>query len=185
MDDQALVERLKCGDQKAVEYVVLRYVPAIYRFAYYQLQDAFLAEDLASDVMARMIGNIEGFIPGAGSFHSWLFRIARNLIADHYRARKRRPQISLEGWLHSKPMNEPGCNDPEIEGLVDQDQLRMALATLTSEQREVILLHVVEGWQLPEVAMLLDLSLSSVKSLYYRGIQSLRRAMAADAQHAG
>ena len=48
---------------------------------------------------------------------------------------------------------------------------------LTPEQRQVILLHVVDGWELPEVARKLGRSLPSVKSLYYRGVQSLRRVM--------
>ena len=55
MDDAELVAGLRRGDAHAVEYVVRQYAPALYRFAYYQLQDAMLAEDLVSEVMVRMM----------------------------------------------------------------------------------------------------------------------------------
>jgi RNA polymerase sigma-70 factor (ECF subfamily) len=180
MEDEELVAGLQCGDARAVEYLVQQYAPALYRFAYYQLQDASLAEDLVSDVMVRVIGRVGGFVLAQAeqaTFQAWLFRIARNLIADHYRARKRRPQLSLEAILDAEPGLEPGRYDSRIEDLLDREQLRARLATLTGEQREVILLHVIEGWELPQVARLLERSLPSVKSLYYRGVQSLRRAM--------
>ena len=147
-------------------------------YASYQLQDATLAEDLVSDVLARMISKIDGYVQSRTPFEAWLFRIARNLIADHYRARKRRPQVSFEGWLEADPGAEPGAVEANIAGLPDRDALQIGLAALTPEQRQVILLHVVDGWELPELARKLGRSLPSVKSLYYRGVQSLRRVMA-------
>ena len=51
------------------------------------------------------------------------------------------------------------------------------LSALTDEQLQVVLLHVVEGWELPQIAELLDRSLASIKGLYYRGIQSLCRTL--------
>ena len=181
MDDASLVAGLQRGDAEAVEYVVQQYAPALYRFAYYQLQDAVIAEDLVSEVMVRMIARIDTFTLGQATFQAWLFRITRNLITDHYRSRGRRPQVSLEQWLDAEPGKEPGCNDVELEVLLDREQLAVGLAALTDEQRQVILLHVVEGWELPQVAELLDRSVASVKSAYYRGIQSLRRALARNA----
>jgi RNA polymerase sigma-70 factor (ECF subfamily) len=180
MEDEDLVAGLQRGDARAVEYLVQQYAPALYRFAYYQLQDASLAEDLVSDVMVRVIGRVGGFVLAQeeqATFQAWLFRIARNLIADHYRARKRRPQLSLEAILDAEPGLEPGRYDSRLEDLLDREQLRAGLETLTDEQREVIVLHVIEGWELPQVARLLDRSLPSVKSLYYRGVQSLRRTL--------
>ncbi len=178
MDDRALVTGLQCGDVGAVEYVVHLHAPALYRYAYHHFQDAMLAEDLVSEVMARMIGGIDRFVLESTPFEAWLFRIARNLIADHYRLRKRRPQVSYEQWLDSDPAAEPGGHDAGIDVLGDREELLAGLATLTEEQRQVILLHVMEGWDMPQVARMLDRTVPSVKSLYYRGIESLRRALA-------
>src|SRR5690242_2963915 len=85
MDDTILVAGLQRGETRAVEYVVQQYAPALYRYAYYQLQDAMLAEDVVSEVMARMVGRVDKFVLESTPFQAWLFRIARNLIADHYR----------------------------------------------------------------------------------------------------
>src|SRR5262245_17721494 len=156
MDDEELVAGLKRGDQGAVEYAVLQFAPALYRFAHYQLHDPVLAEDLVSEVLIRMIRGIDQFVLERASFQAWLFRIARNLIADHYRAHKRRPQLSLEAVLHEEPYSEPGRNDIELELIIERDQLQAGLDALTDEQRQVILLHLVEGWELPQVAQLLD-----------------------------
>ena len=132
-----------------------------------------------------MIAHLDTFCPPQGSIRAWLFAIARHLIADHYRACRRRPEISLDAWLEAAPAAEPGEPDDRLAGLLDQELLRAGLATLTEEQRQVILLHVVLGWSLPEVAGLLERSLPSVKSLYYRGMHSLRRALlrASDPAH--
>jgi RNA polymerase sigma-70 factor, ECF subfamily len=177
LDDHCLVEGLRRGDPRITEYVVHRFAPALYRFTYYQVQDAMLAEDIVSEVMARMIENVERFVLRRAPFRAWLFRIARNLIADHYRTHKRCSSTSLEEWLDTNPDREPGCSDVLMEIVIDRDRLRRGLLLLTCEQREVILLHLVEGWELPEIARLLDRSLASVKGLYYRGIESLRRAL--------
>ena len=176
MNDSELVEGLKNGDTRVVQYVVQQYAPALYRFAFYQLQDAQSAEDLVSEVMARMIRHIDTFVLEQASFQAWLFRIARNLAADFYRARKRRPQVSLEAMMLDSSGYEPGEKDARLDVIFDRDSLRVGLLSLTDEQRQVIVLHVIEGWELPQVAEMLGKSLPSVKSLYYRGVQSLRRA---------
>ena len=177
MDDEALVAGLQVGDARSVEYAVQEHAPALFRYAYYQLQDRGLAEDVVSEVMARMIERIDGFVLKEAPFQAWLFSIARNLVADHYRKSERRPQVSLEKWLLDNPADEPGTQDRSIASLGERDEMQAALFTLTEEQRQVVLLHVVEGWDLPEVAKMLGRSLPSVKSLQYRGVQALRRVM--------
>ncbi len=177
MDDATLVPALQRGEASAVAYVMERHAPELYRFAWYHVQDPMLAEDIVSEVMMRMISRIDGYVLGNAPFQAWLFRIARNLIADHYRARKRRPQISLEGWLTDAPGAEPHTAELGIDSLPDREELLAGLAAITPEQRQVILLHVVGGWEMPQVAQLLDRSVPSVESLYYRGLKALRRAL--------
>jgi len=183
MDDASLVAALGRGDAEAVEYAVQLYGPPLYRFAYYQLHDAMLAEDLVSEVMVRMVNGVDRFVLQQATFQAWLFRIARNLIADHYRTARRHPYVSLEAVLDAEPGKEPGQFDRNIDVLLDREQLGTGLLAITEEQRQVIVLHVIEGWELPQVAELLGRSLASVKGLYYRGIQSLYRALNHVADH--
>src|SRR5436309_2277761 len=79
--------------------------------------------------------------------------------------------------LQDAAAHEPSQADGQIDLIPDQEQLKAGLAMLTEEQRQVILLHVVVGWPLPEVADLLNRSVPSVKGLYYRGMDALRRAL--------
>jgi RNA polymerase sigma-70 factor, ECF subfamily len=176
-DDTALVAGLHSGDPRAVEQMVAQYSPVLYRFAYYQLQDVMQAEDLVAEVFVRVIEKVSGYVQGSTPFQAWLFRIARNLINDHYRSVKRRPQVSFDQWLAAEPGAEPGGCDSAIDGLPLREELQAGLRVLTAEQRQVIILHVLEGWDMPQVAQLLGRTLPSVKSLYYRGMDSLRRAL--------
>ena len=177
LDDAALVAGLRQGDERAIELVTERYAPGLYRLAFYHLQDAMLAEDLVAEVMTRMLTSVERFVVGRGTFQAWLYRIARNLISDEYRARRRRPQVSLERWLASAPTDEPAATDYGIDRVPDRAALQDGLASLSEEQRLVILLHAVDGWELPQVAQILERTLPSVKGLYYRGVESLRRTL--------
>jgi RNA polymerase sigma-70 factor (ECF subfamily) len=180
-DDAALVAGLQAGDSRAVEHLVTHYGPILYRFAYYQLQDSMQAEDLVAEVFLRVTEKVDSYVQGEIPFQAWLFRIARNRITDGYRQRQRRPQVSFEQWLAATPTAEPGRADRGIDGLPLRDELEAGLRTLTAEQRQVIVLHVVEGWEMPQIAEMLNRTLPSVKSLYYRGIESLRRALVAPA----
>ena len=176
--DACLVAGLQQGDPLAVGQLVTQYSPLLYRYALYHLQDAPQAEDLVAEVWARVFMHVGSYVQGSTPFQAWLLRIARNLVADQYRRRKRHPQVSYEGWLAGAPGAEPGTCDRAIDGLPLRDELAAGLQQLTAEQRQVILLHIVEGWELPQVAQITGRSLASVKSLYYRGIASLRRAVA-------
>ncbi|HUS16137.1 MAG TPA: RNA polymerase sigma factor [Chloroflexia bacterium] len=178
-DDHALVAALHRGETHAMEQLVQQYGPVLHRYAYYQVQDATVAEDLVAEVFVRVMEKIHRYVQGSTPLQAWLFRIIRNLIADHYRARKRRPQVSLEQWLTADPGAEPGSFDCGIDSLPVRDELQAGLRALTAEQREVIILHVIEGWELPQAARMLGRSLPSVKSLYYRGMESLRRELGA------
>ncbi len=173
-DDATLVAGLKRRDPQTVEHAVVTYAPKLYRYAFYQLQDASSAEDLVSDVIMRMLEKIDGYEYTGVPFQSWLFRIARNLVTDVYR-RRRTPVLSLEAWQEGPDHQDVGALDPRLEQLLDRDLLQAALAQLTPEQRQVLTLRIVEGWQPAEIAVMLDRSIDSVKSLQYRALQTLRR----------
>jgi RNA polymerase sigma-70 factor (ECF subfamily) len=176
-DDETLVAGLKRREPQAVEHAVVTYAPKLYRYALYQLQNSMAAEDLVSDVITRMLEKIDGYEYTGVPFQSWLFRIARNLVTDIYRKR-RTPVLSLESWQEEHELQEVGALDPRLEQLLDRDRLQVALAQLTPEQRQVLTLRVVEGWQPADIAVMLDRSIDSVKSLQYRALQALRRVVA-------
>jgi RNA polymerase sigma-70 factor (ECF subfamily) len=176
-NDETLVAGLKRRDGPAVEFAVETYAPRLYRYAVYQLGDTAAAEDLVSEVVTRMLEKIDGYTYTGAPFQAWLFQIARNLVTDNYRQRARAQVVSLEVWLEGGEGYDVGANDTRIESLADQDTLLRVLAQLTDEQRQVITLRLIEGWQPAEIAELLGRSIDSVKSLQYRAIQAMRRCV--------
>ena len=174
-DDAKLVEALKSRDSEAVQYAVETYVPKLYRYGMYELKDHVAAEDLASEVIMRMLEKIDTFVYTGVPLQMWLFRIARNLVTDHYRRKSKMGETSLELWLEENDGHHPSATDTGVELLGEREMLREALAHLTGEQRQVLMLRLIEGWQPAEIAELLGRSVDSVKSLQYRALQSLRR----------
>lgn len=174
-DDETLIRALKARDEAAVAYAVETYAPKLYRYAFYQLNDTAAAEDLVSEVITRMLEKIDEVQYVGAPFQAWLFSIARNLVTDSYRRKGRAQVLSLDSTTGREAIHEVASLDPHLESLADRDALLKMMARLTDEQRQILTLRVIEGWQPAEIARLLGRSVDSVKSLQYRALQSLRR----------
>lgn len=167
-----LVERLKGGDAEAAASLYRLYADSLYRYFLYQIRDPDLAADLTSEVFLRMLENIGRYNHRGVPFRAWLFKIAHNLVIDHYRERTK--FISGEADLP-----EPGSDDPEPPDL-DRYRLFAALNRLTAEQRQVVLLRFVEDLDIKEVAAILGKTEGAVKALQHRAITALRRLLEGD-----
>lgn len=174
-DDETLILGLKRRDNGAVQYAVETYAPKLYRYAVYQLGNPTAAEDLVSEVVTRMLERIDDYRYTGVPLQAWLFSIARNLVTDGFRRRNRAPMISLDNPQEAGTLDDLGSVDARLDALADRDLLVRLLGRLTEEQRQILTLRIVEGWQPADIARLLGRSIDSVKSLQYRGIQSLRR----------
>jgi RNA polymerase sigma-70 factor (ECF subfamily) len=168
---------LKKREVEAVQYTVETYAPRLYRFAMYQIGNNETAEDIASEVVARMLEKIDGYTYKGAPFQTWLFSIARNLITDLYRKKMKAQVISLSGSEGQKETEEIGSIDSGLESLADRDELLRAMRLLTEDQRQIVTLRLVEGWEPAEIAQLLGRSVDSVKSLQYRALQAMKRAL--------
>ena len=80
----SVVEAARHGDADALAQICERLYPRIYRYVSYKVDDLRDAEDLAGEVFVRMLGAIHG---QKGNLEAWLFRIAGNVLTDHYRKR--------------------------------------------------------------------------------------------------
>lgn len=182
-DDAGLIAALQARDADAVTYAVETYAPKLYRFAVYQLGDTAAAEDLVSEVITRMLEKIDDLRYTGAPFQAWLFSIARNLVADSYRRKNRAQVFSLDRPLSSDSesqgadliSSEVNDFDSYVETFANREVLVRILGNLTADQRQIVVLRVIEGWQPTEIARLLGKSVDSVKSLQYRALQSLRR----------
>ena len=134
-------------------------------------------DDLTADVFRRVVA---GPIPvDEGAWPAWLFRVAHNLVVDHYRRRRFPDPL---GMLMDRPDDAPGLPEQAIRS----EELRStdaALRTLPGRQRAAIYLRYYEGLDYAEVAEILGVPAATARSLVHRGLKRVSRDLGA--QEAG
>ena len=98
VNDSELVVRAKAGDHAAFTQIYERYAPAIYRYIYFRIGEAELAEDLQAEVFLRMLEGIHRYEDRGWPISAWLYRIAHDRTIDTIRRRRNRQQLPLESW---------------------------------------------------------------------------------------
>jgi RNA polymerase sigma-70 factor, ECF subfamily len=174
-DEQGLLERASRADPEALGALYDRYVGRIYNYIYHRVGQADLAEDLTAQVFARMLEAIREGRAWRTSFSGWIYRIAHNLVIDHYRRRGRAAFVELE---EASPLAAEEA-DPllKVEARLEREHLRVALGKLTEEQAEVIALRFLDEFSIAEVAAMMNKTEGAIKALQYRAVLALRRMM--------
>jgi RNA polymerase sigma-70 factor (ECF subfamily) len=175
-DEAGLIQRAKTGDTSAFAELYDRYQPAIYRYIFYRVDDVATAEDLTGEVFLRLVEKIDRFTYRGRPLLAWLYTIARNLVADHHRQAGRSLPLSLDDRWVADGSGPEGA----IENRLTQQWLAAAIARLTEDQRQVILLKFMEGLDNETVARTLGKSVGAVKALQHRALAALRCILARD-----
>ena len=168
-----IVRRAQEYDEPAVEALYQKYYPKIYNYAFMQMGDAQASEDLASDVMLKMIESMHKYTFRGLPFGAWVFRIARNRLIDLHRRRRRRGEVDLSGTLSS------ALASPQVlaERALERGQIQIALKHLTDEQRQVIVLKFIQGFDNRSIGKIMGRSEGAIKSLQHRALGALRRLL--------
>lgn len=174
MTDAELVTRLKANDDAAYREVVARYGDPLYGYIYSITGDHHLSEDVISETYLKMVEKIDSYAFYGAPFKAWLYRIAHNFAIN---AMKRARHI-VGG--HALETAVPG-DDPAtiIAARLEAEELRSAIAELTEEQQQVVLLRFVAGQSPGEVAQALDKTENAVKQMQFRALRSLGRLLTA------
>ncbi|MBN1811506.1 MAG: sigma-70 family RNA polymerase sigma factor [Anaerolineae bacterium] len=175
-DETKLIQQAKQGDPAAFTEIYEQCQPAIYRYIFYQVGDAATAEDLTSEVFVRLVDKIDRFTYRGRPLLAWLYTIARNLITDHHRRVRQSQPLELEKQLIADAIDV----EESIEDKLAQRRVIAAIARLTEEQRQVILLRFVEGLDNASTASILGKSVNAVKALQHRALAALRRILESD-----
>ncbi len=178
LQEWQLVQRAQALDEAALASLYSTYYPKIYNYAFLQLGDIQAAEDLASEVLLKVLESIKKYRFKGTPFSAWVFRIARNRLIDLHRRRKRRGEVNLTEPLAAMQIGPQTL----AERALDRGQLQLALKYLTDEQRQVIVLKFIEGFDNASVARVLGKSEGAIKSLQHRALNSLRRVMSGEAR---
>jgi RNA polymerase sigma-70 factor, ECF subfamily len=179
---------VKAGDEQSFGLLLQRYRTPLVNFLYRMVRSREQAEDLAQEVFIRVYRAREEYVPSA-KFTTWLFRIATNLALNSLRDhRHQKLEISMDAPVTTdaedgdeKPF-EVADKHPTIEQeLVEEDRKKMirhAIEKLPEKQRAAVLLHKYQELDYAEIAKILSVSESALKSLLFRAYESLRVELA-------
>jgi RNA polymerase sigma factor (sigma-70 family) len=138
---------------------------------YLRVRGAAEPEDLLSEVFLHMVRGLHTFEGDNEQFRSWVFTIAHRRLIDERRARSRRP-VELREDLESALVAEDAAT-AVIDRLTDEEIIGF-LDALTPEQRDVLLLRLLAGLTIDEIARALGKTPGAVKALQRRGLIALQ-----------
>lgn len=165
---------MRVNPARSVSEIYERYSPRIYSYLCNHLHGAtHEAEDLTANVFVKAYEKLDGYEYRGAPFSAWLFRIAHNQLIDHVRSRSRTTQVPLDDAFEVRqPSSFKG-----LDRRLAVDQIKLAMSTLTEEQRQVIGMRFVEGLGAAEVARRMGRTEEAVKKLQARGLAALKRGM--------
>ncbi|TKG61337.1 sigma-70 family RNA polymerase sigma factor [Prauserella endophytica] len=161
------------GDRRAAERFVATTKGPLHRLLTY-LSDPGSAEDLVQETYLRAFGSLRGY-EGRSPARTWLFAIARNVAADHLRARKRRPPTSATA------VPESAATAPDHGRLV---ALHALVAGLDAERREAFVLTQLLGLSYAEAAEVCGCAVGTIRSRVFRARDELTRAVGGEEDQA-
>jgi RNA polymerase sigma-70 factor (ECF subfamily) len=176
-DDQVLIEAFRRGDPHAFEALVRKYQHRVIGLARGLLPDWADAEDVAQEAFLRAYKGLRQF-RGASQFRTWLFQIVLN-TARTFRQRQRSRGEVVAG---ENVLEAVAGHDRMEMAVVARDRVARALAVLSAELREAVVLRDVEGLDYREIADALGVPIGTVESRIFRGRRQLREALGHEAR---
>ncbi len=157
-DEAFLLRRAATGDREAFVRLYDRFVDQVFRYVYFNVGDRSIAEQLTSRVFMSAWRGLQREAQAELSFGSWLFRLAHNTVADY-------------GKVSTPPAQEDDGRDESR--LVLQKEPVSALARLDDDQRQVVILRFLVGYNTEQVAQILGKQPAAIRTLQHRGLDGL------------
>lgn len=174
--EDKVIQDAVAGEASAFGLLYDHYQPKIYRFVLVKVSHREEAEDLTHQIFLHAFEHIGRYERMGFPFSSWLYRIARNAVIDHYRTKKH--PLSLDEVDESLF----AAHDPQnlsLDERIDLDRVMKAIRTLKEEYQDVLLMRFVEDLSPREVAAALDKSEGSVKLIQHRAVRELKKILTA------
>ena len=178
--EQELLDRCLAGEDSAWEALLRAYTRKIYNLCYRFTGRVEEAEDVTQEVFIKVFQTLKTYQSAQGSFATWLNRVARNHLVDHYRrARKDRVTSSLEDELPEAEQKPSEQMEPTggVESRERREVLQQALHKLSPDLREAVILRDLHDLDYEEIAQVLNVPQGTVKSRINRGRLELGRVL--------
>jgi RNA polymerase sigma-70 factor (ECF subfamily) len=176
LGDAELIQLVQSGQVEAFGELYVRYLDPIYRYVRSRVENEVDAEDLTETVFLRSFQSLNGYQDRGWPFSAFLYQVARNVLADHYRQRREEdPLESAQAMASGHPSPDEWIDQREQVSQVEQ-----ALAELPADYQEVIRLRVILNLPTATVAGWIGRSDGATRVLLYRALKALRRELAKD-----
>src|SRR5580700_8208038 len=179
-DRRALAEGLRRRDPELLDRLIEQYQFRLFRYLLYLTSHRERAEDFFLETWIRVLERGHQY-DGKSKFESWLFTISRNLVIDWQRQKKMQSLDTLTDPAQEQPLQFADTHNPSplylaMSGQQDS-RIRASLEQIAIIYREVLVLRFHEELQIDEIAKVMNLPVSTVKTRLYRGLEALRAVM--------
>ena len=169
MNYQKIIKRIQSGDRKAERLLFDRLAPRLLSLCRRYAHDESMAKDYFQDSFIRVFDKLDKYTEG-GSFESWFFKVAVNVILTSKRSKKK---LQIE---YVEELPETGFQEAQIK-LLSDEELLMCIQQLPEGYRKVINLYIFEQHSHEEIGNLLGISASTSRSQYMRAKRLMKQIL--------
>jgi RNA polymerase sigma-70 factor (ECF subfamily) len=164
-----LVKQAQNGDQEAFGQLYELYFEKIYRFIYFKTTDRQTTEDLTSQTFFKALENLAKFKGEIAQFKSWIYKIAHNLVIDHYRTNRDHTPLDL-----AQDLAAPEQTAAKTAINLELEKVINYLDTLDPQDRQLIVLRIWDELSYREIAAIIGKSEASLKMQFSRLLKKVR-----------
>jgi RNA polymerase sigma factor (sigma-70 family) len=149
-----------------------KYMPRVYRYIHYKVNNQLLAEDLTSTVFEKALDHFDKYSSDNAAFSTWIFSITRHAIIDYYRTEGKKKYVSLD-----EAEDKPSPEESPFEKLQNKDEkecLNRCISRLSGEEQEIIHLKFGAEMSNHQIAEMLGISESNAGVKLFRTIKKLK-----------
>ena len=162
-------------DSELLESIYRQHYKNVYNYIGFRINNHFDSEELASSVFENAIRKFHTYKPDASPIEAWLIGIAKNVVSDYFRSKKRRVFVPLDNILELVSLNR----QPEEVVVVNEENkaLIQAMTKLKDLERQVLSMKFATDLKNNEIAKILNVSDSNVGVIIHRAVKKLKRIL--------
>jgi RNA polymerase sigma-70 factor, ECF subfamily len=172
--EKKLIEAAGRGEKTSFTKLYDYYMPAIYRFIYVKVSHRHIAEDLTHEVFLSAWQNLPRYRHKGFPFSSWLYKLARNRVIDHYRGLK--PSTDIEN-INPEELKINSVIESTLDDDFQFQLVKSAIQALKPDQQDVLIMKFIEDLSHKEIALTLKKSEGAIRLIQHRAIQELKKQL--------
>jgi len=172
LTDNELMLHVKAGDLDKMSLLFSQHHRSLYNFLYHMTHDKEASEDMVQNVFYRMLKYRHAY-SGKGEFVTWMFHLARNVLKDGFKKKKRAGNYD-ELEEVSEKISGGILADEQLGKKQAQHQLYLALEKLNEQEREILVLNKLQELKYHQIAQVLNINEGAVKVRVHRAFNQLK-----------